>query len=167
MGNYLSVPILALAAVLQASVMPQIRIQDGAPDLVFLIVLSWALRTNVESGLIWAFVGGIFQDVMSAAPTGASIIGMIPLVFLIGDLAGQVYRIGFLLIISLVALGTLFKQVGLLVVLALSGYVISPVDDFSRVILPTLIYNLVFIWPIYMLMRRIRNRFARDEHRFT
>lgn len=166
MRNYLSVPLLALAAILQTSVMPQIRLQDGAPDLVFLIVLSWAIRTNVESAVLWAFVGGIFQDLLSAAPTGASVLGMIPIVFLIGGLAGQVYRIGFLLIIGLVTLGTLIKQIGLLLVLAFSGYTISPVDDFSRVIVTTLLYNLVFIWPIYLFVRWTQRVFVRNERFF-
>ena len=43
MGNYIGIPILILAAILNATVMPELRVGGGAPDLVFLLVVSSAL----------------------------------------------------------------------------------------------------------------------------
>ncbi len=166
MGIYLSIPVLALAAVLQTSVIPQLRVQGGAPDLIFLIVLSWGVRSELVSGLAWAFVGGIFQDVLSAAPTGTSALGMVLLIFAIGGMGEQLYRIGVLLLIGLVVLGTLLKQVMILLVLLLAGYQLAPIQDFTTVVLPTLVYNLVLIWPVYWFMRWFKRRFDRDERLF-
>ena len=64
MGNFLSIPLLGVAAALQASLMPQIRLLGGEPDLVFLLVIAWAINRELEDGVIWAFVGGILLDLL-------------------------------------------------------------------------------------------------------
>ena len=47
---------------------------------------------------------------------------------------------------------------------AISGFTIYPVENFTYIILPTTAYNLLFIWPIYWLVRRIRRRSTREQH---
>ena len=166
MGTYWSIPLIALAVVLQSTVMPQIRILGGEPDLVFLLVLSWSINGRLEQGVTWAFVGGIAQDLLSAAPTGASVLGMIAVVFGIDRLKQQVYRVGFLLIVGLVIVGTVVQKVTFMIVAAFAGFTISPVDNFAYIILPTVAYNLLFIWPIYWVVRRVQRRSAAEQHTF-
>lgn len=158
MGSYLSIPVLALLAVLQATVVPQIRILGGGPDLVFLCVLSWSVDAPLEESVIWAFVGGIAQDLLSAAPTGTSSIGMLLLIFAINEYNRQVYRIGFIGLVVIVLFGTLLQQIVIMVILAVNGFQIDWVSDFGYVVLPTMVYNLAFIWPIYWLIRRVQRR---------
>jgi rod shape-determining protein MreD len=162
MSNWLSLPILALAAVLQATFVPQIRLLGGAPDLVFLFVISWAIHSPLETGVTWAFVGGILQDLLSAAPTGASSLGMVIVVFGIHQINRQVYRVGFILLVSLVLVGTLVQQTTIMLILMMTGFRIHLIENFTYIILPTIAYNLVFIWPIYWLVRRLQRRFLND-----
>ena len=162
MSNWLSLPVLAFAAILQSTFVPQIRILGGGPDLVFLFVLAWALNTRIENGVTWAFVGGILQDTLSAAPTGASAIGMILLVFLINQINRQVYGVSLAVIAALVLAGTLMQQVIMMLVLRLSGFAINPIESFTYVVVPTMAYNFVFIWPIYWFVRRLQKRYTRD-----
>jgi rod shape-determining protein MreD len=164
MGTYWSIPLIALAVILQATVIPQIRILGGQPDLVFLLVLSWSINGRLEQSVIWSFVGGVAQDLLSAAPTGASVLGMILVVFAVDRLKQQVYRIGFMLIVGLVIAGTVLQKVVFMIVAALAGFSINPVDNFTYIILPTIAYNLLFIWPIYAIIRRIQRRIAREQH---
>ena len=161
MGNFLSVPILALAAILQASVVPQMRILGGGPDLVFLLVLAWAINAKLESGVVWAFVGGIMQDLMSAAPLGTSVVGLLLLVFAISGLGQQVYKIGFIMMIALVLFGTLAQQVIIMLVLAFSGFTMQWGHNLTFVIAPTILYNLVLIWPVYWFVLRMQQRVSR------
>lgn len=162
MSNWLSLPVLALAAILQSTFVPQIRILGGGPDLVFLFVLAWSLNARIENGVTWAFVGGILQDVMSAAPTGASALGMIVTVFIINQINRQVYGVSLAVIAALVLVGTLIQQVLLMLVLRFSGFAINPFESFSYVIVPTMAYNFVLIWPIYWFVRRLQKRYTRD-----
>jgi rod shape-determining protein MreD len=162
MSNWLSLPILLIAALMQATFMPQIRILGGAPDLVFLLVLSWAIRAPLETGVTWAFVGGILQDLLSAAPTGTSVPGLILMVFAIHQLSKQVYGIGLAALVGLVIFGTIVQQVGIMVILSMVGFNVSLFDNFTWVVLPTAAYNLIALWPIYWFARRIQRRFTRD-----
>jgi rod shape-determining protein MreD len=163
MGNYLSVPVLLLAAALQSSIVPFMRIGDGQPDFVLLLILAWSVNASIDEGVIWAFSGGVMQDLLSRAPTGASITGMVILVFAIGGLGRQVYRIGFLMLVGLVVFGTLIKQTGFMLVITLAGFQLDWVAGLQNVVLPTLFYNLIFIWPVYWLVRRIQRRLGGYE----
>jgi rod shape-determining protein MreD len=155
MGNYLGLPVLIIAAALQVSFMPQIRILGGEPDLTFLIVLSWAVNARLEEGIVWAFVGGSARDLLTAAPTGASVLGMLILVFGIDRLRQQVFGIGLIAMIGLVIGGTILQEIIYMGVIALAGYQIRPIEMFSYTLLPTVAYNLVFIWPIYWFVQRV------------
>ncbi len=167
MGTYWGVPLIALAVVLQATIIPQIRILGGQPDLVFLLVLSWSINGRLEQNVVWSFVGGVAQDLLSAAPVGASALGLILLVFAIDQIKQQVYHVGFLLIVGLVIFGTILQKVVFLIVIAIVGFTVAPVDTFTYVILPTIAYNLIFIWPIYWLIRRIQRRRTQEQHIIT
>lgn len=160
MGSTLSLPILALAAILQASIVPQFSILGGRPDLVFLLVVSWALNAPLVEGLVWAFVGGVLQDLMSAAPTGTSVIGLVLIVFALDVLRQQVYRVGLITLMWVALVGTLVQQIVVMIVLSLSGFGIPFVNNFSYVVLPTVFYNFVLIFPVYFFARQIQKRVA-------
>lgn len=163
MGNYFSIFLLALAAALQASVIPQFRVLGGEPDLVFLVVLCWSVNRPLEDGVLWAFVGGIMHNLLSAAPLGASSMSLIVLVFTLDAIRRRVYRIGLPLLVLLVILGSLFHQIALMLILTLVGFEMRWLDNFSYVIAPTVAYNLIFMWPIYWMIRWIQRRLARSR----
>ncbi len=167
MGGFISIPLLAIAAALQATFVPQIRFGGGGPDLVFLMVLSWAVNSPLDEGIIWALVGGIMQDLLSAAPLGTSAVGMVMIVFIISGLNRQVYRVGFLLLAAIVLLGSAFQQFVVIVILALTGFSIVLPFDLSYVVAPTIVYNFVLIWPVYFIMRRIQKRLSGVKPFFT
>jgi rod shape-determining protein MreD len=166
-GSFISLPILALAAVLQATFVPQIRFAGGGPDLVFLIVLSWAINCQLGEGIIWALVGGIMQDLLSAAPLGTSAVGMVIIIFIISGLNQQVYRVGFFLLSAMILLGTAFQQLIVMLILWLTGFNIVLPFDLSYVVAPTIVYNFILIWPVYFIMRRIQKRLSGEKPFFT
>ncbi|MDZ4670039.1 MAG: rod shape-determining protein MreD [Phototrophicales bacterium] len=158
MGNFLSFPILIVAALLQATFMPQIRLLGGSPDLVYLIVLAWSINVELDSSVIWAFVGGISLDLMSYAPLGTSTFGIVITVFIISGIGQQVYRIGFVLLIGSVLIGTFFQQLSIMIILTITGYSVDWGLSLGYVVAPTIFYNLVFILPLYWIIRRIQRR---------
>lgn len=158
MGAYLSLPFLALAAMLQSSIVPQIRFWDGGPDLVFLMVLAWAVHAPQDESVVWALVGGILQDMLSVSPLGMSSVGMILVVYVTFSLAQRLHRIGPISLTLLVLGGSLLQQVTLWLLFALLGFTVDLIDDFTYVIVPTVIYNFVLIWPTYWLLRKFQRR---------
>jgi rod shape-determining protein MreD len=160
MGSSLSLPILALAAVLQSSIVPQFSILGGRPDLVFLLVISWALNAPLEQSIVWAFVGGVLQDLMSAAPTGTSVIGLVLIVFALDIFRQQVYQVGVVTILWVTLAGTFVQQIVMTMVLVLSGFNIPILSNIGYVVLPTVLYNFILVFPVYFVTRRIQKRVA-------
>jgi rod shape-determining protein MreD len=167
MGSFLSLPLLALAAIIQASVVPHIRVLGGGPDLVFLMVLAWAIHAPLEEGVVWAFTGGILQDLMSAAPVGMSVVGLVLVVFMVYAVRGQVYSVSLPLLAALLLAAVAVQQVTLLALLLLTGLRLDIVRDLNYVVIPTLAYNLVVFWPVYVLLRRTQRRYATDRRFFS
>jgi rod shape-determining protein MreD len=154
MGNWLGFPLLILAAVLQVTFVPQIRILGGEPDLVFLLVLAYAIRSPLDQGLIWAMIGGIMRDLTSSTPTGTHALALLLVVFALDRLKGQVIGIGFLSIIAITIIGTVIVEMTAIVITVLSGYAIRPISLITYNVLPSIAYNLFFVFPIYGLVRR-------------
>lgn len=160
MGYYLSVPLLALAAALQSTLIPQLRIAQGQPDLVLLLVLSWSFRSRLEEGLTWAFIGGIFQDLLSLTPLGTSSLSLIIISYSAHSIGEQLYSLNPLV----VTLAGLFSTVGkyslTFIVFLFIGLRPDLLSSIRYVFLPTLLYNLVLLLPIYGFVRFIQARIS-------
>ncbi|MBK8026566.1 MAG: rod shape-determining protein MreD [Chloroflexi bacterium] len=163
MAVTLSLPVLALAAILQTTLVPLIfRVANGEPDLIFLIVLSWALHGRQDQTIVWAFVGGICADLLSAAPTGATVIGLLITIAIVGWLRSQVYRVGFVSHVGLVITGTLIHKTIYILLLSFVGFRVPILGALLNVVLPTLVYNLIAMVPIYLMVRSLQRRFGGD-----
>ncbi|HEX2908982.1 MAG TPA: rod shape-determining protein MreD [Phototrophicaceae bacterium] len=167
MGSYISLPILMLAAALQASIVPQFGFLGGRPDLVFLCVVAWAFNAPLRQALVWAFVGGILQDLLSAAPTGVSVIGLVLIAFALDLFRQQVYRVGLITIIVTMLAGSLVQQVLVMGLLLVSGFDIPIITSLGYVVFPTVVYNLAAILPVYVVLRWLQKRVAGRDAFFT
>ncbi len=156
----LGLPLLALAATLQASLLPQLT-GRAVPGLVFLLVVCWAINTDWQQGAVWAFIGGILLDLLSALPVGTSTIPLLVLAFPLGGTGEAVYRLRIPLLMGVGFFGTLFQQVLMLLLMALLGHRIAWLQNFSSIIFPTMIYNLVLILPIYWFLSRLQRGLRR------
>lgn len=162
MRRFLAIPLLALAAALQSSIIPQIRISSGQPDLVVLIILAWAFHAELDEAIFWAFTGGIMQDLLSIAPLGASVVGLLPTIFVINIIANQLYSINIILIFGIIMVGTIIQHIGFLIVLGITGIGVDLIGNIRYVMIPTLFYNLILALPVYWMVRRIQKAVTRE-----
>ncbi len=165
MSNFLSVPLLALAAALQVALAPHISILGGTPDLVLLVVVAWSLNTPLEQGILWAVVGGLCKDLLSAAPLGTSVVGMVLLLAFVSLVRRQLYAVGVFTLVWVIMLGTVMQFVVTLIILFGSGF--QPAygnqlrynvvfQEVSYFLLPTIVYNLIGIFPTYWVVLRLQ-----------
>lgn len=151
-GRYIGLPVLALAAILNTTLMAELRVGGGAPDLVFLLVIAWALLTDLGDGLLWAVVGGVLQDWLSVAPLGTSAFGLIIVVFAADVVFGETARGNVLVPLVVAAVGTVIYHGAVMLVLQLEGYAFPPFLAASYVTVPTLVFNVLLILPVYRIM---------------
>ncbi len=152
MANYIGVPILILAALLNAAVMPELRIGGGAPDMVFLFVLAWAMMADVREALIWAIIGGVLQDVFSIVPLGTSALGLVVVAFMAGTFLGRVSRNNFIVPPLAAGAGTVICHLSVLLVMGAVGMSVPLFRGLFYVTVPTMLYNVVLIFPVFRMM---------------
>lgn len=173
MGRYLSIPILGLAAALSSSIIPQvisffvILLGDIIPfiantrgqlSLVMLLVVAWAMRSDLTGSFAWAFVGGITMDLLSILPIGTSSFALILIVYVINSISVQIYRISIPMILVITLVATFFMQFFTYQALVLLGNSYNLLALIRLVLIPTMFYNLVAILPIYGFVRLIQRR---------
>jgi rod shape-determining protein MreD len=163
MGYYLAIPLLALAASLESSVLPYIRLYSGQPGIILLLVLCWGLHAPLEEALFWAFVGGIFQDLLSITPLGTSTIALVIVLFGVEAIRKQVYRVSIITLMGMILAGTVLHEIVLIIVLALIGAPRDLAEVLPYVLMPEIFYNLILMLPLYVILRFIQRRIHKPE----
>ena len=60
------------AALVELSLVPYVGVEAAHPHPVLVFGVIWTIANGLESGLAWAFVGGVVLDSLAARPLGAS-----------------------------------------------------------------------------------------------
>ena len=173
MGRYLSIGVLGLAAALSASFMPQfiafvvallsnitpvLNNVRGQPSLVLLLVICWSLRSSLADGFFWALVGGIMLDLLSILPLGASSAALVLVVFVVNGVAQQLFRLRIIFLLIVTALATVFIIMYNLFALVLLGNSYDFPSVVRLILIPTMIYNLIAVLPVYAFVRLLQRR---------
>src|SRR6266496_140569 len=61
-----------VAAIVELTVTPYLRVGDAQPHLVFVLAVVWTVAVGLDSGLVWAFVGGLALDTLAQRPLGST-----------------------------------------------------------------------------------------------
>jgi rod shape-determining protein MreD len=69
---YIAIPLMAVLVVLQSTISPHLPVLGVVPQLLFLSTIAWGLLHGLRQGIAWAFVAGLFVDMFSASPLGAT-----------------------------------------------------------------------------------------------
>jgi rod shape-determining protein MreD len=162
---------LVLVALIEATVLPHLRVVNAQPDLALLVVGAWSLRRGVEEGAIWAFIGGLALDLLSAGPFASLIFALLAVSLVLGiDPAtgtGRRQTRGFgdnpLALIVGVILATLAFHVVLLTILRLAGQAVDWSDAMTRIIGPRVLFNLILMPFVYRPLGWLDRRTRREE----
>lgn len=155
MSLQIGIPLFGLAALIQATVLSQVRVFGGQPDLVVIIVLGWAIIDQGLEGVVWAFIGGLFLDLLSGAPAGLSSLALIPVAVIVGLTEAQVYRTNAILTLALTAGGALAYHIIYLILLQyLGGLPVPWITGLWYVTLPSVLFDVILILPVMSILSR-------------
>jgi rod shape-determining protein MreD len=171
---YFVIPFLTLVALAEATVLPHLRVGNTQPDLMLLVVGAWSVRRGVEEGAVWAFIGGMALELLSAGPFSAVTFALLAVSLLwgvdpatgTGRRQGQGLGGNPLSLIVGTVLASLAFHVVLLAALQLTRDTGRPpdwLDAARRVIVPHTIFNLVLIPLVYQLLGWLDRRSGRRE----
>lgn len=129
----MSLPLAAvgavMAALLEASVLPELTLAGAKPDLVLVMAIVAAMLVGLEEGLVWAFLGGLMLDLIlsSERPVGAatfSLMVAVGVAIAAARIAGHNRRL--VAVLLAFALTFLYQGLSLVILSGTTGLVASP-----------------------------------------
>jgi rod shape-determining protein MreD len=150
----LTVPLLALLALLQTTVFRQILFLDGSLDLLLVAVTCWSLL-RPEEGLVWALLGGLLADMFSGGPFGNTAIAYLLVAISVGSLHGRLWTHSPLAVMAIALFGTIIAHLASIAILVLFGHSLEVGYLLTYVTLPTAFLNTIASVPVYLILRRL------------
>jgi rod shape-determining protein MreD len=151
----IAVPFLSFWVIFQSAVTSRIPLLEGQVDLVLLAVVSWSLQDRVRGIWFWGVFGGLVAGFVTALPFGLLLIGYLIVIGLALFLKRRVWKVSFLSMIASVFAGTLIIHFMSFVAVSLQGTPLAIVEVLNFVVLPSLLLNLLFAVPMYIVVRDI------------
>ncbi len=141
--------------VLQTSLMPLIFFHGIGPDLLLLVTISFAFLKGCRLGSFMGFLLGLLEDLATGGFFGANTLSNMAMGYGCGVFSNRVLRDSFVLPVVASAVSTMavFSFMELLMVLL--GYGFYPVEHLQWRLLPMLCYNVIFAWPVHVLVHKV------------
>ncbi|MCL4880050.1 MAG: rod shape-determining protein MreD [Anaerolineae bacterium] len=149
------IPLFMIAAVIDSSVFSHLRYLNGQPSLVLVLVVAWGLLNELPDSLPWAFIGGLFVDLLSVTPTGTSSLAYVLALTILAFYVGQIGWRNILVPPLAVIFTTALYQVVVLTMLIVQGNSFPVFRTILTWTIPSLVFNTLLILPMFRLMGRI------------
>jgi rod shape-determining protein MreD len=156
-GTLVGIPVIALLAVAQSTILSHLSLLDGRPDLVLLAVVAWSLSGRSVEAMVWGWVGGVLIDLLSGLPLGVSAITLVGIAYLASLTEGRFWEGHVLVPVAAVLVASLLSLGVEMATLAVSGYPLQLGAALQRVVLPSVFLNLVLALPAAQLAAGLRD----------
>jgi rod shape-determining protein MreD len=153
-----------VAAIVESTITPYLRVGDAQPHLVFVLAVVWTVAVGLDSGLVWAFVGGLALDTLEQRPLGTTAFALLIAVALTAAIARPLHRIRPVVAIVATGLLSLLYSMTLIVLFSVLRPA-APLADPLRIVAPGILYDVALAAILGPLAVSIHDRFAPDEER--
>ena len=157
MSPYLLVPIFALMAVLQATLVPLLPTGEAKPDLLLLIVVGWGIVRGGGESVMWGLGGGLFLDLVSGVPFGVQAIALGAIGLLADLMETNFFRSNMMLPLAAIFVATILYHILIGATLQTFGYPVSWPPFVLNVVIPTAALNTVLMPVAYSILRRVEH----------
>ena len=153
MRNLIAIPVLFIAVILQSAVISRVYLLSGVADLPLVMLAAWALQENVDSSWHWAVAFGALVGFVSAVPWYVPVFSYVIVVALAQMLQRRVWQAPLLAMFSVTFLGTVILYILTFLFLRIAGIDMQIEDVLGRLVLPSVLMNMLLAIPIYAIMR--------------
>jgi rod shape-determining protein MreD len=154
--------LLFVAAIVQVSILTQVHVFGGMPDLLLVTLVSVALLRGAVVGAIGGFFGGLIVDTASFGQLGLTSLMLTLAGYWIGRYGETTGRDRAHAPFLSVLVVTVLYSLGLLVVHFVLGER-APAVPVLEGLVPSVVMNLILTAPVYALVRRLLRPVDRSE----
>lgn len=151
-----------MAAILESTITQFVRVGGAQPHLVFVLAVVTTVAVGFESGLAWAFVGGLTLDILAARPLGSTAFALLVTVGATSVLARSLIRIRPLVAVVATALLSLVYSMTLVSLFSLLRPPAALSDPLS-IVLPSVLYDVIVATFLGPLVVSIHDRVVDEE----
>ena len=137
--------------VLQTSLLPLIAYHAISPDLMLLLTLSFAFLRGTKQGAVMGFCTGLLQDLATGTFLGMNAFSHLLIGLGCGSASEGVFKEQFFLPVMASIVVTVGNYFILAILMVLLGYRFNLVAGVESILLPMLIYQLAFAYPVHRL----------------
>ncbi|HSK47769.1 MAG TPA: rod shape-determining protein MreD [Coriobacteriia bacterium] len=147
-----------VAAVLQAGLAPYLAIGGVTPNFLLIVAITLALVNGPTQGASAGFAAGLIFDLLGSGPVGPMALVLAVTGYLVGLLHEQMFAEGWLLPLTVLAVGALATEVAYGLILGLLGEGAPFVPAFFTTMLPAAVYDTVLALLVYPWLARFLRR---------
>jgi rod shape-determining protein MreD len=151
-----------VAAIVELTITPYLRVGDAQPHIVFVMAVVWTVAVGLDSGLVWAFVGGLVLDTLAQRPLGSTAFALLIVVGATAVLSRSLARIR--PVVAIIA--TLILSLVYSMTLVLLFSVLRPPStlvDPLRIVAPGVLYDVIIAAILGPLAVSLRDRIVDEE----
>jgi len=153
MEQLISIPVVVLLTFLQLSLSGKFMILNGFSDLIFIWMVAWINQTKINHSWLWLIMAIAVMGFVSAIPWYATAISYVSVLGIANFIKGRLWQSPLLSFLIVLIIGSLIYYFTGFISLQINGSMIQLRESFNRIILPSVVMNLVFALPIYLISR--------------
>ncbi|MEK6256017.1 MAG: hypothetical protein N2C13_01710 [Chloroflexota bacterium] len=158
MPTFYALTFLGTATILQTTIVSKINLFQGSVDLVMLIFLGWVLREEATGLWRWAITAGLVVGIASELPIWLPVVPYVLIASIITILKKRIWQLPIMSLFATTLIGIFLMLIIQWLYLILLGAPIGIESAFNLVILPSMLLNMLLVFPIYGIMGELFTR---------
>ena len=148
--------------VLQSALMPRLAFHGASADFLLLFAVSFGYIRGMRLGVLMGFLVGLLQDLLSGTFFGMNILTKMLASFIAGLLSDRVFKEQMFLPVVSSVVAAVASYFILALLMLLLGYRFNLAVNAGYTLLPFILCQLVFSYPVHVLTRRV-NEWTREK----
>jgi hypothetical protein len=153
LAQLIAIPVILLLTCLQISLSGKFIILNGFADIILVWITAWVAQTNIKHSWFWFVFTIAVVCYVSALPWYSTLISYLVILSISIVINKRLWQSPFLSFLLILIVGSLFYYFSGIIGLKLSGSLININESFLRVVLPSMIMNLIIALPIFLISR--------------
>ena len=147
--------VIVVTIIIQSTLLPLIGIKGICPDILLVIVVSYALLSGKEKGVGMGFFAGLLQDLAFGSIFGINTLSKVATGYICGLAERKVFKEHVLLPVAATAVATVFNGLVMFMVLFMLGHKVDVGSAIINNVVPLVGYNVIIAIPVHHIVYRI------------